>query len=444
MIFPRFQSFARSLPAWLDGFRRREDGAMTLFGLYIFLASLVFCGLAVDVGFAYKTRTELQVAADSAAHAALFVRQTADAETARAAAVRIAEGTLSPLAYGDVLLPEDVQFGYWDNAARVFTPDEESSEAVLINTAQLAERSNAARAFLLNFVGIDHWDVNAMSVFTIEGSACANEGFIAQGRVDMQSNNTFKEGFCVHSNSYVHFNNNNTFEPGVNVSMPDLDDLDVPNMDRNWGLIEALREQRISLAFLDQLGTIIDGLEDADPEYTPDYITNVIPVELKKTRNLTEKDFTPGRIHTTNCSGGGTVSIKSNTTLTDIVLVTDCDVTFGSNVTLENVVVATRSTDTRSVSAAASLQLGRDDGCAEGGGAEILTLGGFRAASKLTMYGGKIIAAGDVDFAAQGDGGEGASIVAGGEIDGTSNTTMGVCGAGMGKAYITPRLRLAG
>ena len=40
---------------------------MTLFGLYIFLASLVFCGLAVDVGFAYKTRTELQVAANERA-----------------------------------------------------------------------------------------------------------------------------------------------------------------------------------------------------------------------------------------------------------------------------------------------------------------------------------------------------------------------------------------
>ena len=76
-------------------------------------------------------------------------------------------------------------------------------------------------------------------------------------------------------------------------------------------VIEALREQRISLAFLDQLGTIIDGLEDADPEYTPDYITNVIPVELKKTRNLTDKDFTPGRIHTTNCSGGGKISLHT-------------------------------------------------------------------------------------------------------------------------------------
>ncbi len=173
----------------------------------------------------------------------------------------------------------------------------------------------------------------------------------------------------------------------------------------------------------------------------PNYIGSAGIVTLAK-GNLKASDFTPGRIHRRACNGGGTLQIASNTMLRALVLVTDCSVKFGVGVRLENVVIATTSTDAASISAASGLQVGRDDTCAPGGGAQILTLGGVRVPAKMQLFGGQVIAAGDIQFAAQADGIAGASLVAGGEIDGTSNTTMGFCGDGMEGNFAVPYFRL--
>ena len=51
----------------------------------------------------------------------------------------------------------------------------------------------------------------------------------------------------------------------------------------------------------------------------------------------------------------------------------------------------------------------------------------MKSAAKMQLLGGQIIAAGDVNFAAQADGFVGASVIAGGEIDGTSNSSFQGC-----------------
>ncbi len=430
-----------SLRRALGRFARREEGALTAFGLYVLLGGMIFGGLALDVGYAYRTRTALQTAADAAAHAALYVRQDEDLDTARAAAVRIVEGSLPPGSYGKVLLPEDVNFGRWDRDAQVFTIDNTSRDAVVINTGQLAERHNAARAFLLNFVGISSWDVVSMAVFETYNPACLREGFVAEGRVDMQSNNSFLNGFCIHSNSHVEFSSNNYFEPGVTVSMPNKDNVEAQN--HNEGLEEALREAQYRIRVLSRLSAMMDGLEAGDPTLTPSYIHNRTPVRLTKKNNLEADDFTENRIHTSTCRNG-TISISGDVVLENLVLVTDCAVSFGQGVELHDVVIASRDTGSNAIKSSSSLTVGRDDGCATGGGAQILTLGSMRFPAKLGMYGGQLIASGDIDFAASATGIEGASIIAGGEIDGTSRAQMGFCGTGMEQNFEAPLFRLAG
>ena len=82
-------------------------------------------------------------------------------------------------------------------------------------------------------------------------------------------------------------------------------------------------------------------------------------------------------------------------------------------------------------------QLGRADDCAVGGGAQLITMGSFFAAAKMNVHGGQIIAADDIDFAAQGVGGGGAAFVAGGMIDARSNNEMGYCnGSGMEDNFV--------
>jgi hypothetical protein len=71
-------------------------------------------------------------------------------------------------------------------------------------------------------------------------------------------------------------------------------------------------------------------------------------------------------------------------------------------------------------------------------------MGGFKAAAKMELHGGQIIALGDVDFAAQGVGGNGASIISGGTIDARSNNEMGFCdGSGTEGHFVADYFRLA-
>lgn len=117
-----------------------------------------------------------------------------------------------------------------------------------------------------------------------------------------------------------------------------------------------------------------------------------------------------------------------------MVLVTDCEVNF-VNVALENAVVATSHVGTTSMHHNSAMRIGRDDACAEGGGAQLVSLGGMSFAGNLEIYGSQLLAAGEIKFAANADGIQGASLVAGGMIDGTSNMSMGFCGTGMDANY---------
>ncbi len=105
--------------------------------------------------------------------------------------------------------------------------------------------------------------------------------------------------------------------------------------------------------------------------------------------------------------------------------------------------VATEDTGAKSLNSPQGLQIGRNDNCAPGGGATLMTLGGFDAASKLSVYNGQILALGDIIFAANADGVKGASFVSNGRVDGTSNMTMGFCKSrGMENAYRAQYFRM--
>lgn len=420
-------------------FLRKEDGGMTALGLMLLLCALTFSGLALDVSFAYKTRTELQIAADAAAHAALYTRELESLDDARQAALDLVEAQLPASVYGTVLTADDIQFGRFDETTRVFTPDNSQRGAVMVNTSRYASKNNAAPSFLLNLVGKESWDIETGAVFSAYRPACLREGIVAQGRVDMQSNNDFDNGFCIHSATHVEFNNGNDFESGTVVSMPNPNDL-VGSYTSNPGLEEAVREAHFRLRIVDRIDDIIDGLYEADARYVPDYITSKQAISLKA-KDADASTLKKGRIHHVTCNGGQKLMLKMPV-LKSVVILTNCKVSFGGGIKLEDVLIATTNTDPKSVSSSADLSVGRDDDCDEGGGAQIVTKGGMEFPAKLNMFGGQLLAKGDVEFAANADGMEGASIVAGGEIEGTSNANMGFCGSGMEDNFEADYFRL--
>lgn len=479
----------------ISRFKSDESGSMSVFSLFIFTTSLIIAGLAIDVSNLYAARTRLQVAADSAAHAALYMRETRSETEAKAAALALVSNTMRQNLYGMVLTSDDIEFGDWDEDTLSFTPRSGSRTAVRIATRQIADRNNAVGNYLLKLVGVPTFNVNTPSVFVTHQPPCLREGMVAQELVDMQSNNYFYAGFCIHANGHVEMNQNNIFESGVHISMPDETELNLPgrtptNMTEgnNTGVNRALQEGVYNIRILRKLPTIINSLSDADYDYVPDYITSGFPVRLgggqdvkadyqsKQPRKqmlakndnanggngnggngnggnggnggggnngLSPDDFTQGRVHTYSCTGNSSLTMNGGT-YSSFVLVTNCDITFAQGVVLQDVAIATTSTSDQSIKSPSGFVIGKDDDCSPGGGAQVITMGGFKAAAKMELHGGQIIALGDVDFAAQGVGGNGASIISGGTIDARSNNEMGFCGgSGTEGHFVADYFRLA-
>ncbi|WP_212523987.1 pilus assembly protein TadG-related protein [Actibacterium sp. MT2.3-13A] len=427
-----------------DRFLKDTSGFLSSYGLLLLATMIAMGGLAIDVSNAYRMRSYLQVTADAAAHAAIYTRDTGTRAAAVQRALEVVETFLPAQVYGQVITAEDIQFGVWDSASETFTPDPNSKSAVLVNTVQVAERQNSVGTYMLRLIGFDAWDVRRAAVFETYTPTCFREGFVAQNLVDLQSGNTYTNGFCIHSNGRVEVNSNNFFAENTVVSMPDRNDIGLPSsgFDTNDGLQDALRDGAYQIRILNRLAGIIGVLDDPTSAYMPDYITSDL-LKILPSRIPDMTDFISGRIHTYTCAGGAALQIPNGTTLKNLVLVTDCPVKFGQGVVLDNVIVATTDTSAKSISAASGVQVGRDDHCAADGGSQLLTMGGIEVPADLKVYGGQLIAMGDITFSANANGIEGASFISGGTISGTSNMTMGFCDGGMERNFETEYFRLA-
>lgn len=420
-----------------------EDGGIFIFGLYIFATIAVISGLAIDMSQLIAERSRLQTTTDLAAHAALYNRDTESSSDSIAAALAVVETTMPAARYGSVIGQEDILFGNYDYASGEFEVNPNSRNAVLVSAGRYAENQNAVQSFLMQFVGYEEFDISVQSLFVTYRPACLREGFVAERMVDLRSNNGFSNGFCIHSNEHVSLNSNNVFEEGTVVSMPDLDDLDIPNsgFETNTGLELALREGRQHIRILNMIDEIADGILTFGSEHMPDYITNP-DIVTHTGRFFNSEDFVPGTINYIDCRSG--MTLKADTgTFNNVVIYSTCHVKFNEGVILEDAVLFSESTRNDSFKAAAGVQIGRNDQCATGGGAQLITLGGIRFPADLKMYGGQLIALGNIQFAANANGIEGASMVSAEYISGTSNMEMAFCGTGMEGNFEAEYFRLA-
>ncbi len=426
-------------------FLRHEDGAMTIFGLFMFLLVAIISAIAVDISHLFSARNQMQIAADATAHAAIYTREMDTASNAKAAALELFDHAMPSENYGSVLTAQDIQFGTWSYETSTFTPSSTSRSAVMVTPSRLSSKSNSVASFLFQLVGKETWDVVVSSVFTTFRPGCLREGFVADDIVDLQGNNNYSNGFCLHSNNYISANSNNSWETGTIVSMPEEDDIDLPNsgFETNDGLEPALRSAVYRLRILNRIEDIISGLATSDPLYTPEYITSIVPIPVSG-NHLDETDFEPGRIHILTCHGNPKSTINASATLTRVVIISNCELKFSAGSVFEDVVIATTNTNVKSINSPSTLQVGRDDGCSEGGGAQFLTMGGMNFASDLRLYGGQLLALDDIEFSANANGVEGASIVSGGVVSGTSNMNMAFCGTGMEGNFEADYFRLAG
>lgn len=427
----------------ISKFLSRQDGSASVWSLMMIGTFLYVGGYAIDVSNLSTETIRLQAAVDSAAHAALVERELNSSETAKTKALALAEFNLPADMFGDILTNESIVFGNWDPDTRTFTADPDSKDAVRATVFRNEDNGNALSTFLWQVAGVDNFNLAAQSTYETYIPTCFREGFVATAPVDIQSNNSYFNGFCIHSNSYVSMNSNNFFQSGTVVSMPDLSLLDLPNSGfaTNTGLEASLREGSYNIRIIQRIDNIVAEIDDAGSEYLPDYITDTTNRSLSD-RSIDEHDLAPGKLYTWDCRGnGGTIS-SDDAPIERVVIVTACKVTFGANTTLEDVVIVNSNTGADSFKAPSGLNLGADDDCAEGGGVQLVTLGGMNFASNLAMFGSQLLAIGDIEFSARADGFEGAAIVSNGTISGTSNMSMAFCGTGMESNFVAEYFRL--
>jgi hypothetical protein len=315
-------------------------------------------------------------------------------------------------------------------------------------------------------------DVSASAVAEIYVPACIWQGFLAVGEVDVRSGNLYTNGFCMHSQECVDMNNGNTFGTNTVVSMPDLDCFWVgrnmaQTFAQNPGLQQALREADQQIKELDLIRPgaaepFWTQVQQVGNYYRPSYITAASPPTVNVTANsgleIYPGNLVPNAINHFDCSGNQTLTFRAGSTtgvFQNFVLLTDCKIDFAGTVTLQDAIVYTTNTDSQSVQASTAggggngnngggFNLGRPEtpACQPGGGATIMTRGGFKNSAAMMLNGGKLIALGDVEFSANANG-WGASIIAGDDISGTSNMTFNGCVTGSGGTVTAPYFRLA-
>ena len=474
---------------FIQTFKDDVRGSMTVFGLFFFLFSGILGAIALDVTSLYASRTHLQVAADQAAHAALYNLTVVgkDDVQSKLAAIEIVQATLPLGKHGVTITPDDIEFGDFDDATGTFLADEDGVGAVRVQTSFSDLNANPASAYLFRLLGLDSFEIYASATFAIYAPGCLNEGFVANGIVDMQNHNVFGAGFCIHSNTEVQLQTNNEFKPGATVSMPGgRATVVVPGdkVDDVEGLAAALVDDELDLRVLSRIENMVyqyqnpTGTDFPNPGVSgdeigwPSYITNRTPRHMGIVGEIDSATLTPGGVYFVNCSnenkgltinsgngpsveepvevvtttgngkgrskgngngngngnggdsGGGTSPLP---VLSEVIVITPCPVTFGQGSNVQNARIISLSDSSKSFSGSSGVSLGSldADGCEENG-AQLVTMGDMHFAANFAAYGSQIFSLGNIKFAATPGAPidfKGISVVADGEIDMTSHVS---------------------
>lgn len=142
---------------------------------------LGIAALAVDMGYLYVVRNQLQVAVDAAALAGAIELQL-DSEGVKDHVMAYAaknEVFGQPVA----LQPGDIEIGYWDPRLRIFTPvggGGRGPSAIRVTALLTEERGNPVELFLAGILGHPNADVVASAVAASEGGDTAWDVILVQ------------------------------------------------------------------------------------------------------------------------------------------------------------------------------------------------------------------------------------------------------------------------
>ena len=437
-----------------------ETGGGTIMGLLWFMLLVGITGMAVDVTDGFRNRTMLQATADAAALAAV-IDLPDDSAAVVATAVSYAADNMGTEINGSVLDPDDVQIGLWDAATQSLDTTSAFPDAVMVTVRRSAENANAVPVNFLRIIGLQTWNVTAQAVAQRFIPGCLRDGLIAREIVDMSSNNGFVNEICIHGEQGVNIQSNNYFETGVNVTMPSMSMLEIPasGMDSNIGLPPALRENHLDPRMVNHITEITDAFLALNTVSATALTTTVMPSYIDMTKDVivTDNRFNfaaaiPHRVYHVQCQPMRNLVLPAGILIDQIVLIADCQITIGANSTVWDSVIISRSGPNpgpgslnlgdANITAAAGVQLGKPDGCAEGGGVQLFSNATIHTSSSTSIDGVQMVALGDIFLGARDMGVNGISAQSGGTIKMTSNNMFGLCSGAVEGLFTVDYYRL--
>jgi len=365
-----------------------------------------------------------------------------------AQALDYAANNMNPAIHRNVLDADEVIFGNWNFDTQKFIPGTADPDAVRVITRRDDANNNPLATNFLRILGLwglpmDRWNISVEAVAVKFIPGCIRDGFVAQGEVFFTANNDFYRKICIHGqDDGVAGTNNNTYQPGVEISRGDEGIFDFPPPAMNKpDLLDAIGlggVGDIMPADVYDLDNIIAGMKARDPDYLPDFMVDIAE-DGTRTALLGKNevgyetvwpadlaDLMPMTVYNINCNGQ--LKLGQGAVLAQVVIITNCRIHAPQGVSARDVVlVSTYVGGKASIHLAGQSELGYDDGCDPGGGVAIYTPGNVMMAALGEWHGLRIVAGNDVRFAANNAAAYGIAVQAGGDIDFTATGDYGLC-----------------
>jgi hypothetical protein len=225
-------------------------------------------------------------------------------------------------------------------------------------TARRADTNdNALRTLLMSLIGVDRLQVSATSIMATLGdlpAECSGSGLFSRSRVMSGSNNRYLNNYCLFGHRGVEIGSDTFFQVGTIIQMPRLSDF--RQSGNNSGVVAALREAPRNLQLPDQVVPIMTAMRTGDLSVAglPSFITRV------ERRN----SISPSTVLIRNTLYiiRDVADLGSDRNVSDIAIVAGIEIKTGSNVTLNNVILATNG----KITFGSNLSFGTRDFCERG------------------------------------------------------------------------------
>ena len=232
----RRKSIASSIRKRSLQLMRKEDGAATIYAMFVFVLAAMLGGLTIDTVNAWRARAQLAVIADIASHAGVVaLAQDASLRVVQSAVLDIVRRNGSEALLHDPLAPRDgpelgdaVQILHYNpesNRIQAVTSSESPPNAIAVMVRYDEAYGSALPTIFLNMLGIASWDLGQDAVTALMKPSNCSAGDTALSRDLLSGDGKITVGpeFCLHAQHLMEFSLPPFLEPGAWLSMPDLD-----------------------------------------------------------------------------------------------------------------------------------------------------------------------------------------------------------------------------